>query len=260
MESNIGQKFGRLTIISIYKKPKPERYKNQFYVFAVCACDCGKHKDINVNNIKRGITKSCGCLLTEVITKHGFNRPGERHPLYSIHNAMQERCVNPNTTHFNHYGGRGIKVCDQWLHNAGEFVRWGLANGWVKGLTLERNNVNGNYEPSNCKFISRGAQSWNLRKNIQITVDGVTKCLSAWAKFYGLTRNTLAHRIRDCKDPSEYAKCLYNKNPTHDPKPVFNHKNKKGQDRVYPWGAKCYISRQRTREKTGKHIKAANHL
>lgn len=134
---------------------------------------------------------------------HGYSK----HPLYKIYCNMMSRCYNPGMDRYKNYGGRGIKVCDEWKERGDEFVKWGLSNGWQPGLSIERINIDGDYSPDNCKFIPIGQQYLNKTTTKLITVDGVTKPFRAWARFYGMDQGTLHYQMK--KRPIEY--CLVNK-------------------------------------------------
>ena len=100
--------------------------------------------------------------------KHGFALRGKVHPLYTLLNNMEHRCNNPRHRAFEDYGGRGISVCEEWINNVGAFASWAIAHGWKKGLFIDRINNDGNYEPDNCRFVTRQINQCNqrlLRKN-----------------------------------------------------------------------------------------------
>ena len=87
--------------------------------------------------------------------RHGYARHGEnKHPLYIVWTNMKDRCYNPNSPKYCHYGGRGIRVCDEWEKNPVAFIIWAEKNGWEKGLYFDRINVNGHYSPTNCRFVN----------------------------------------------------------------------------------------------------------
>ena len=192
----IGQKYGRLTVENvIYQKGKETRVD--------CVCECGNRKQIRICDVRKGHTKSCGCLKKERISmvgyKHGLSAKDYR--LYGIWSKMIRRCSNPNDSNFKDYGGRGIKVCDEWLGENGslKFFKWAYGNGYEKELTLERVNVNGNYEPSNCTWIPKCKQVNNTRRTNHYTYKGETLTLNEFAEKYNLNVVRLRSRVYKLK-------------------------------------------------------------
>ena len=120
----------------------------------------------------------------------------ENKKLYKIRTKMIERCTNPNCDRYKDYGGRGIKICDEWLNDYDSFVDWSKMNGYKEGLSIDRIDNNGNYEPSNCRWITRKEQGRNTTRNRFITYNGETKTLSELreedrdyeAKFWGTAK------------------------------------------------------------------------
>ena len=147
--------FGNLKVLSVFK------IKNRRYCH--CLCDCGTEKDISLSNLLYRRTISCGCeqrkISKKVNTKHGLHS----HPLYSIWSDIVKRCENKKCKHYKEYGQRGISVCKEWRSNPESFIKWAECNGWEKGLTIDRINVNGNYDMNNCRFVNRHIQSINQR-------------------------------------------------------------------------------------------------
>lgn len=178
-----GQKFGRLTVLKTFRFDK--------YTKCVCKCQCGNEKTINATDLVRGRTKSCGCLQKEVTSKT-FTRHGQRHTrLYKIWEDMKKRCYNTNCKVFNHYGGRGITVCQEWLDDFMNFYNWAIANGYNDSLTIDRINFNGNYESSNCRWVDMKTQARNTRHCHYVEYKGIKKPISEWCEELNIKRNDL---------------------------------------------------------------------
>lgn len=109
---------------------------------------------------------------------------------------MYCRCYYPTTNGYERYGGRGIKMCDEWINNPQSFYEWSINNGYAKELTIDRIDVNGNYEPSNCRWVTKEVQDNNRRTNRKITYNGETKTLSQWARKYNINTTTLSDRLK----------------------------------------------------------------
>lgn len=116
--------------------------------------------------------------------------------LNSIYQHMKDRCYNKRSDCYKNYGGRGISICEEWLKNKTNFYEWALNNGYKNDLTIDRINNNGNYEPSNCRWITRKLQNRNHRRNKIITYNNETYCITDWAIKIGLKPNTLIYRIK----------------------------------------------------------------
>lgn len=192
-----GKKFERLTVVSegdYYISPKGAKVKRW-----ICKCECGNTIQANTTQLRNGNVKSCGCYMREKAKKnhvvHGMY--GER--LYNIYTSMIQRCENPNKADYHNYGGRGIKVCDEWKHDFQAFYDWALANGYKKGLTIDREDVDGNYEPSNCRWATMKEQNNNRRNNRLLTFNGETHTMAEWADITGIKYSVLACRILNHK-------------------------------------------------------------
>lgn len=137
------------------------KYKQHYGIFE---CQyCGEYFKSLIHHVKSGGTKSCGCYnkqsAKERHTTHGLTK----HPLYNTWNDMKKRCYNPKYKNYIHYGGRGIKVYEEWKIDFLTFYNWAIQNGWVKGLSIDRIDVNGNYEPDNCRWVTQEIQCRNTR-------------------------------------------------------------------------------------------------
>lgn len=163
----------------------------------LCRCDCGKDIIVSGSDLPR--RTSCGCARSDFLV--AFNKEtktthGMRHTrLYRIWRSMINRCNCSNWKHFSDYGGRGIKVCDEWLDSFESFRGWSLANGYQDDLTIDRVNVNGNYEPSNCRWATGRQQANNTRSSRYLEFNGEIKTVAEWASELGLNYNTLYSRI-----------------------------------------------------------------
>lgn len=167
-----GERFGRLVVVS-----RADDYisKNgKHHVRWNCVCDCGNATVVDVTQLVGGKTKSCGCLRQEKLSQGNPKHGGRYDRLYKVYHNMKNRCYNESSSDYKYYGGRGISVCDEWLNNYTAFKEWAYNNGYddaaKKGeCTIDRINVNGNYEPSNCRWVDMGTQSRN-RRNVNNNV------------------------------------------------------------------------------------------
>lgn len=186
-----GKRFGRLVVVSRAENDKRGQSRWR------CLCDCGTEKTVTGSHLKNGNTKSCGCLHKEIAANTKLSHGGKHTPLYVTWCNMKQRCNNKNASYYYCYGGRGIKVCDEWENSFETFRDWALANGYEDGLTIDRLNNDGNYEPSNCKWSTQKEQSRHRRNNINLTIGGITKTLVEWSEIFHLPYGTLYERY--CK-------------------------------------------------------------
>lgn len=173
-----------------------ERDKGNRRVF-VCRCDCGNIKHIQYHHVLSGKVKSCGCkhdqLCAKATRRHG--ETGTR--LYRIWRDMIGRCYYRSSDNYKNYGGRGISVCNEWRHNYESFRDWALLHGYADNLTIDRIDVNGNYEPSNCRWATPHEQNLNRRpaKKKTWNIDGIEKPRTEWCEEYGKSIQCVMYRI-----------------------------------------------------------------
>lgn len=163
MVNLVGEKYGRLTVVEFVKLQKHKTYWK-------CVCDCGLTVIATGNNLRSGNTKSCGCLKRESSIKNGHKnaKHGESHSnrtrLYTIWCGMRQRCTNPNREAYPLYGGKGVKVCEEW-NEYSNFKEWAMANGYADNLSIDRIDPSKGYYPDNCRWITPSENTARANKN-----------------------------------------------------------------------------------------------
>lgn len=175
-----GQKFGNLTVLKFAYMKKHKSYWR-------CLCDCGIEKVVRADKLKSGNTKSCGCIRHISNESRGWGKTR----LYRIYRAMRSRCTDKNHKSYKDYGGRGIKICDEWLDNSLSFYNWAMTNGYDDTLSIDRIDNNGNYEPSNCRWAAIKEQNRNNSNCHYLTYNNETHCLAEWAEILGISINKI---------------------------------------------------------------------
>lgn len=179
-----GRKFGRLTVLEVAERTGRKTYW-------LCKCDCGNLTKVQTAYLNNAHTKSCGCLQKTTVTTHGKKKT----KLYGVWASMKERCINIKHPAYENYGGRGITMCDEWREDFQTFYDWAMESGYQEGLTIDRKDNDGNYEPSNCRWVTCKIQGNNTRRNHYIEFNGERHTISEWAEIKGINRLTLWDRI-----------------------------------------------------------------
>jgi hypothetical protein len=185
----IGDKFGRLTILekTIIKKR----------ISFLCKCECGNTKIVNRNSLLKNLTKSCGCLQKERVLLANIIHNLSKTVEYKTWSRLKTRCYNKNNEKYKNYGGRGIKVCQRWLNSFENFLE-DMGKRPEGRYSIDRIDVNGNYEPDNCRWATDLEQMNNTTTNKLITYKEKTQTLSQWARELNIDADIISQRlIRD---------------------------------------------------------------
>lgn len=180
-----GQRFARLTVI---KRQGTDRHGKLLWL---CECDCGNKIITAGASLKKGFTKSCGCLRDEKATSHGKSYTR----LYREWIGIKKRCYNINSKNYYLYGAEGKAVCDEWLNDFNAFYDWSMNNGYADDLTIERKDGTKGYSPDNCCWATPKEQANNRRTNRLITRNGKTQTMKQWAEEIGLPYYIVSSRI-----------------------------------------------------------------
>lgn len=176
----IGATFGRLTVVDVAPRSRVS-----------CKCSCGNQHVAIAGNLLSGRTRSCGCIRRENNNHITHGKTGSlTHTRWLV---MRRRCSNPKTTGYENYGGRGIKVCERWADYSSFLADMGEC---PPGMTIDRIDSDGNYEPENCRWATKLTQARNTRANHVLEFNGQTKCLEEWAEEYGMSSRSLMSRLR----------------------------------------------------------------
>lgn len=193
MSDLTGKKFGRLLVVrqdGYHYYPSGKR-KSQW----LCRCDCGNTVTVICSDLTNAHTQSCGCLRKETAGKLKLTHGGHATRLYSIWTGMKNRCYNPKQDNYVYYGGKGVRVCAEWLEDFTSFYTWAVGCGYRDGLTIDRIDVNGDYCPENCRWATAKEQSLNRTDNRVITYNGKSQSLKEWSDETGIAYTCLLYRL-----------------------------------------------------------------
>lgn len=189
-KNEIGNRYGRLLVIE--EAPPPEHYKEKRQGFWLCRCDCGNTVVASGALLRRGMTMSCGCSLTDYHARRQAN--AIRHlPEYGVWHHINRRCHDPRDDRYYMYGARGITVCERWRASFRAFLE-DVGRRPSPQHTIDRIDVNGNYEPSNVRWATPKEQANNRRNTIRLTHQGKTLTLAEWADELGIPLSTICNR------------------------------------------------------------------
>ena len=183
-----GQRFGRWTVLCKAEKGNDTRAR------WLCQCDCGNTAIVYGYSLRSGGSLSCGCLRRDRASETHRVHGESSSRLHYIWSSMLQRCNNPHVEKYPRYGGRGISVCPQWK-DFSIFREWAISSGYTDALSLDRINVNGNYAPDNCRWVTLADQHRNKSSNRMLSLNGQTKCLVEWAELLKISRQTLQSRL-----------------------------------------------------------------
>lgn len=192
MDDLTGKRFGLLTVIkNAGTHITSGGSKKKLWL---CRCDCGTVKTVRGENLKNGSTKSCGCWKLEKFKEHNTFHGGSNDRLYGIWKNMKRRCNSPNDKRYETYGEKGIKVCKEWSDSYQSFKEWAYANGYddsaeFQKCTLDRIDNDGDYEPSNCRWVDKITQANNTSKNHHVELNGIKMTIAEFARAMNISKN-----------------------------------------------------------------------
>ncbi len=186
-----GKRFGEWSVLSFMEA----KSNGSYYL---CECSCGKRRTVHGGELTTGRSKSCGHLGASHV--HGHAKRGRKGKAYRTWAGMRSRCNNEKQPAYPNYGGRGIKVCERWADYEAFLADMGEP---PPGTTLDRIDNDGPYSPGNCRWATIEEQRRNSRRTINVTIGGVTKCLSDWSKERGLSYGAVYARIKRGWNPIE---------------------------------------------------------
>ena len=187
-----GMRFGRWVVIK--KAASKIRFDGYRVSMWACLCECGTARNVMDSSLKCGISQSCGCLTLQSVTTHGGASSGKS-PEYIAWLKMKNRCYDPKCPNFNNYGGRGIRVGDRWLNSFEHFLE-DMGRKPSPKHSLDRTDVNGNYEPGNCRWATSVEQSRNRRNNRILEFMGEALPMASWAERLGFPGYVIRLRIK----------------------------------------------------------------
>lgn len=191
IKNHKNEKYGRLKVIEFVKRENSKSYWK-------CKCDCGNEITLPITYLTTGDTKSCGCLRKEMVAKLSKSKSFVKNKrLYNIWIGMRRRCLNNKRNNYKYYGAKGIEICNEWKNNFNNFQNWALNNGYNDYLTIDRINIDNNYEPNNCRWVTKFDQNNNKNGNHKILYEGKEyNTMSSFCREYNINYDKFRQYIR----------------------------------------------------------------
>ena len=193
----IGKRFGKLTVIKRVKRIDSK------HVYWLCKCDCGKETMVRSQHLREGKINSCGCLVGE---KHSMRYTR----LYRIYTNIKTRCYNEKSPNYSNYGGKGIKMCNEWEYSFTSFKTWSFANGYNDNLTIDRIDNNKGYFPENCRWVDKFVQANNKNNNIYYQFHGIKHTIGEWSRIIPINKKAVYRRLEKGNDVIDLFEKAYN--------------------------------------------------
>lgn len=213
----INRRFGKLTVMKYMGYDMNTTGETRAFHKWLCKCDCGNTKIVQSRNLLNGHCQSCGCLAKNPDPKYTITHGKTNTRLYDIWKNMKGRCYTPSNSGYKHYGARGIQVCDEWKNDFNSFYEWSMNSGYNPNAkrgecTIDRIDVNGNYEPDNCKWVNMIEQANNRTSTKKHFIGGEYLTLREIATNYGIPYKTLKGRIDRGADIETAVYGIFDKN------------------------------------------------
>lgn len=195
-----GNKYNLLTVLGLSNDVYIEPKHGWKYLKWDCKCECGNIISVRTSELKSGKVKSCGCLRDLKSSERAYKHGKSKTRLYRLWSSMKDRCYNPDNARFYRYGGRGIKVCDEWKNDFSTFEKWAILNGYDESLsstecTIDRINNDKDYCPENCRWTNSYTQANNRSMCHLIMYNGEAHNITEWSNILGIDRRVLSYRL-----------------------------------------------------------------
>jgi hypothetical protein len=190
-----GDRINRWTVIKeVESESGSSNFEDKRFL---CRCDCGTERVLRYKSLAYKTSKSCGCYMREFNSKNRRKFPQDtvKSRIYTIWNGIKCRCYTKSSMSYKRYGAKGITMCNEWRTDFMIFYKWSIKNGYADNLTIDRIDSNGNYEPSNCRWVDRKTQCNNQRNNHYVIYKGERLTLSQVAEKYNINQHRLACRL-----------------------------------------------------------------